>query len=112
MYGIGYGGHQQNWQGEPAPESARLSGRAIASPRTDEGKFAKTFIAKTNLITFDPTAFAIMVNAIGGQQMQPRVMEIVKAMIRNLSDAYDAGIVNSATVDAKRLADTMDRWQM
>lgn len=113
MYGIGgYGASPTGqWSGRQEP-SATLGGASIASPRSIEGKAAKVFIDKTNVLVFDETIFAEMILAIGGQGMQPRVMEIVKALIRNLAREYDNGVINAATVEARRLMDTMENYNM
>lgn len=112
MYGASYSNGGTPVWGENGGSTVRLGGQSVTSPRGPAGKFAKQFVEKTSPITFNATEFAMVVNAIGGRQMQPRVMEIVKALITDLAMQYDAGIVNSATADAKRLRDSIEQWNM
>ena len=111
----GMGGLGSNSGGphRPTPDTrATLSGQGITAVRSTEGKAAKAFVDKMNVMVFNEAIFAELVIAIGGDAMTPRVMEIVKALIRNLADSYDCGIVNAATIEAKRLLDTMEHYRM
>lgn len=92
--------------------SATISGQGMSAIRSTEGKVARMFIEKTNLMYFDADTFAEIALVLGGQPMQPRLMAIVKALIRNLAQDYDLGVVNDATIEAKRLMDTMEHYKM
>lgn len=102
---------QSIYRNEAEPQ-ASLRGASIAPTRSNEGKVARAFVDKTNVLVFNSELFARMVMAYGGQGMQDRTLDIAKAFIRALADQYDVGIVNDATVDAKRLLDTMAVYKM
>jgi hypothetical protein len=111
----GFGGLGNN-QGGPhraIPEpGARVTNQGITALRSDEGKAAKAFIDKINSFSFNEALFAEMVLALGGMALTPRIMRIVKALIRSLGGAYDDGNVNAETIEARRLMDTLDHYGM
>lgn len=84
----------------------------MAGPRSPEGKAARKFTESIDSINFDPNAFAyIFVN--DDPALQERAMMIVKALILAWAREYAMkGNIEQYAVDAMRLRDTMDTFQM
>lgn len=106
------GNTPMSFDGPGIPDRARADRQGIVAVRSNEGKAAKAFIDKINTLAFSEHMFAEMLLALGGQALTPRIMAIVKAIIRNLAGYYDFGHVTNETVDAKRLMDTLDHYGM
>lgn len=84
----------------------------MAGPRSPEGKAAKKFADSIDSMSFDANAFAyIFVN--DDPALQERAMTIVKALILAWAREYALkGVIEPYAVDAMRLRDTMDTFQM
>jgi hypothetical protein len=84
----------------------------VSRAQSIEGKTANKFIAGIECISFNPIAFGyILVNA-APRVLHDRIMAAAKSIITSMADQYDAGVCNDATMDAKRLQDTMNLYGM
>lgn len=113
VYGVNLGsGGQQGPRKRPVASAAEKD-TAPTSYRTTEGKIARKLGEMLNVFAFDATTFAYMLKVEAGPALKRRVMDIVIALIKDYADDYDRGIANDqASIDAKRLKDTLDQFKM
>lgn len=84
------------------------------SPRSgdDTSKAGKAFVKAIGNLSFDTNAFAYYVVLTSRGALRKRLMQVVFAIIRSLSDHYDTGDMDDETMNAKRLMDTMALFGM
>lgn len=76
-----------------------------------EGKAARGVKNAINAIALDPDVFAyIFVDH--DEAMQQRAFDLMLACVEQWSKEYEKGLTTNYAVDAMRLRDTMDAFQM
>lgn len=80
------------------------------SAMSECGKEAKRFGKAIASYAFNPSVFAYALVQFGGAAMYPRIMEVMKAVIGILARYYDAGEITDATMEAKRIQESIDKF--
>ena len=93
----------------PVDRGARFTGQTTRAVGA-EARAAKKFIDSVNVLSFSPDLFTETVIAMSGEVMEARVLEIMHSFIQTLVIRYDSGIITTATVEAKRMQDGLDRY--
>jgi len=85
-----------------------------SSPRsgTEISKAGKAFVKALDSLSFDANIFAYYVVSHCRGVLRKRLMAVVFAFIRSLSERYDVGDMDDETMNAKRLMDTMATYGM
>jgi len=76
------------------------------------GKAASKFAEMIGHADFNPVVFGYAATNGQSAAMQDVMMSAMIGVINSLAAQYDAGIINDATMNAKRLKDTVEVYDM
>ncbi len=74
------------------------------------GRTAKAFLEGIGNLGFETQVFCYAVTNVN-EELQKRVMMVVKRIILAMCIQYESGVVNDATRDAMRLRDSMQVFE-
>jgi len=110
MYG--FGNRNNGFNGAVRPGSNPTRPDSIPRQMDSTGKAGKALVKAMDSLTFDANIFAYYVVSQCRGILRKRLMAVVFAIIRSLSDHYDVGDMDDETMNAKRLMDTMALYGM